>query len=363
LTMLLLILPIKSMAVDVQPLAIGAQAPDFSLPGIDGKNYSLKDFPSDVLVIVFTATHCPTAQAYEERLIKFVDKYKTVSVVAIAPNAPGAVALEEMGYTDLGDTFEEMKIRAHEKKFNFPYLYDGDTQETVKAYGAQATPHVFIFDKARRLQYQGRFDDTENPYLTPKSCDAENAVNALLAGEPVPVQQTKVFGCSIKWAEKAEWVAKLNADWEAKPVTVQPIDLAAIRELVKNSSENLLLINVWATWCGPCVIEFPDLIKIHRMYQNRHFELVTLSADKPGAAQVAKFLQERHAAVRNYHTTTDNSYALIEAVDPQWSGALPYTLLVAPGGKILYRHTGIIDPLEIKQAIVQQIGRYFADDK
>ena len=202
--MLLLILPIAGMAVDVQPLAIGAQAPDFSLPGIDGKNYSLKDFQSDVLVIIFTATHCPTAQAYEERIVQFVEKYKTVSVVAIAPNAPGAVALEEMGYTDLGDTFEEMKIRAHEKKSNFPYLYDGDTQETVKAYGAQATPHVFIFDKARRLQYQGRFDDTENPYLTPQSRDAENAVNALLAGKPVPVQQTKVFGCSIKWAEKAK---------------------------------------------------------------------------------------------------------------------------------------------------------------
>lgn len=364
LTMMLLLLPIGSMAADVSPLAVGAQAPDFSLPGIDGRNYSLKDFQSDVLVVIFTANHCPTAQAYEDRIIQFVEKYKSISVVAISPNAPGAVALEELGYTDLGDTFAEMKIRVREKKFNFPYLYDGDAQETAKSYGPQATPHVFIFDKARRLQYQGRFDDTENPYQAPRSRDAENAVEALLAGKPVPVQQTKVFGCSLKWAEKAEWVAKLNADWEVKPVAVQSVDLAAVRELVKNNSEKLMLLNVWATWCGPCVAEFPDLIKIHRMYQNRGFELVTLSADKPGTnAKVAGFLQDRHAAVRNYHITTDDSYALIEAVDPQWPGALPFTLLVAPGGKVLYRHTGIIDLLEVKQAVIQQIGRYFADDK
>lgn len=360
----LLVLCAKISAAEVQPLAIGAQAPDFKLKGIDGKTYTLKSFKSDVLVVIFSANHCPTAQAYEERIMRLVESYPAVSVVMISPNAPNAVALEELGYTDLGDSFEEMKIRARQKNFNFPYLYDGDQQSAAKAYGPQATPHLFIFDKARKLRYQGRFDDTENPYETPRSHDAVNAVEALLAGKSVPVEQTKVFGCSIKWAEKAAWVARLDAEWAALPVEVQSVDLAGVRELIKNDSDKLVLLNVWATWCGPCVVEFPDLVKIHRMYKNRRFELVTLSADKPNQrAQVLKFLQERNAAVRNLHADTDDIYALIEVVDPQWGGAIPHTLLIAPGGEVLYRHTGLIEPLEVKQAIIRQIGRYFADDK
>lgn len=361
--MLLLLAPLISFADEVQPLAIGAKAPAFRLRGVDGKTYTLKNFKADVLVIVFTANHCPTAQAYEQKLIQMAKKYPQVDFVAVSSNAPQALALEEMGYTDLGDSFEDMKKRAQELKLPFPYLYDGDEQKAARAYGPQATPHVFIFDKERRLRYQGRIDDTENPYIPAQSKDAENAIEALLAGRPVPVEQTKVFGCSIKWREKAAWVAKLNQEWAAQPVDVAPIDEAGIRELVKNPTQKLVLLNVWATWCGPCVVEFPDLVAIHRSYRNRGVELVTLSADKPQLTdKVREFLKQKQAAVRNYHAQVD-AYRLIEAVDPQWSGALPYTMLIAPGGEILYRHMGLIDPLQVRKAIIDRIGRYYADDK
>ena len=130
-------------------LPIGAAAPDFRLPGVDGKTYSLKDFAdAKVLVVVFTCNHCPTAQAYEGRIARLHADYKDkgVAVVAISPNDPAAVRLDELGYTDLGDSFEDMKIRAKDHKFAYPYLYDGETQATSKAYGVLATPHVFVFD-------------------------------------------------------------------------------------------------------------------------------------------------------------------------------------------------------------------------
>src|SRR2546430_6810665 len=140
-------------------LKIGEKAPDFNLPGVDGKNYTLKDFAdAKILVIIFTCNHCPTAQAYEQRIIKLNEDYKDkgVALVAISPNDPQAVRLDELGYTDLSDSFEEMKIRAKERGYKFPYLYDGETQATAKAYGVVATPHVYIFDQERMLRYVGR---------------------------------------------------------------------------------------------------------------------------------------------------------------------------------------------------------------
>ncbi len=195
-------------AGDATTLAIGQKAPDFTLTGIDGKIYTLDSFrDAKVLTIVFSANHCPTAQAYEERMKRLVTDYEPgqMRLVAISSNHPGAVCLEELGYSDLGDTFEEMKIRAADQSYNFPYLYDGDDQTVATAYGARATPHVFILDEERILRYRGRIDDMEDPYKNPSQLDARNAIDALLAGKAVAVETTKAFGCSMKWKSKIEW--------------------------------------------------------------------------------------------------------------------------------------------------------------
>jgi len=168
-------------------LTIGTKAPDFKLPGVDGKIYTLASFAkAKVLAIVFTCNHCPTAQAYEDRIIKLTNDYKAkgVQVVAISPNDPNAVRLDELGWSDISDSFAEMKLRAKQKKFNFPYLYDGKTQSVAKLYGPVATPHVFIFDKERKLRYQGRIDDVEKPTKTPNNFDTRNALDEVLADMP-----------------------------------------------------------------------------------------------------------------------------------------------------------------------------------
>jgi peroxiredoxin len=346
-------------------LAIGSPAPNFKLPGTDGKTYTLSTFKNaGVLVIIFTCNHCPTAQAYEDRLIQLTKDYsaKNVAVVAISPNDPKSVRLDELGYSDMSDSFEEMKRRAKQKHFNFPYLYDGDAQVTAKAYGPVATPHVFIFDKARKLRYHGRFDNVEKPTKTPTELNTRDAIEALLQNKPVPVETTKVFGCSVKWADKTSLVKKGFDEWAKEPVTVNIIDEAALRDLVKNNTDKLRLINIWATWCGPCVTEFPEFISINRMYRRRDFEFISISADDPSKKEkVLKFLQQQQASNTNYLFASDDKYKLIEAIDPKWQGALPYTLLVEPGGKIIYGKQGTIDPDEIKRLIVENplIGRFY----
>jgi peroxiredoxin len=346
-------------------LAIGAQAPDFNLPGVDGKTYSLAPFKNaKILVIIFTCNHCPTAQAYEDRIIQLVNDYssKGVAVVGIMPNDARSITLSELDYTDLSDSYEEMKIRAREKKFNFPYLYDGDTEDASKKYGPVATPHVFIFDGQRKLRFNGRIDDVEKPSKTPNTRDTRNAIEALLNNKEVPVQTTKVFGCSVKWAEKSDWIEKARVAWAKEPVKLDTINEGGIKDLIKNGSGKLRLINVWATWCGPCVTEFPEFITIFRMYRSRDFEFVSVSADEPVKKDKAlDFLKKQQASNSNYIFTGESKYSLIEAIDPNWQGALPYTILVEPGGKIVYAKQGPIDPAEMKKRIVENhlIGRYY----
>ena len=346
-------------------LAIGSKAPDFSLLGIDGKKYSLASFSSSkLLVVVFTCNHCPTAQAYENRIIQLTKDYanKQVSVVAIMTNDPKSIRLEELNYTDLGDSYQEMKIRARGKGFNFPYLFDGEKQATSKAYGPSATPHVFIFDQNRVLRYSGRIDDVEKPSGKPQHYDTRDALDKLLAGEQPTVASTKVFGCSIKWAEKSNWIDQAKINWAKEPVTIDTIGVSGIKKLLKNNSEKLRVINVWATWCGPCVSEFPDFITINRMYRSRDFEWVTISADEPAIkSKVLKFLQKQQASATNFIFNSEDKYQLIEAIDPKWQGAIPYTIVVEPGGKILYAQQGVIDPAELKKIIVESsaIGRYY----
>ncbi len=346
----------------VVPLEIGAAAPDFNLPGVDGREYRLADFAdANILVIVFTANHCPTAQAYESRLMQLVTDYKSkgVAVAAISPNDPQAVRLDEMGYTDMGDSFEEMKLRAAERKFNFPYLYDGQTQAAARAYGPVSTPHVFIFDKERKLAYCGAVDNSEDPSKIKKSF-VRDALDAMLEGREVAIKKVKTFGCTIKWADKEKSAQKAFAEWAKEPVDLNLIDSSGLKELMQNNSGKLRLINIWATWCGPCVIEMPELVNINRMYRNRAFEMITVSADMPKKKDdVIQFLKNKQVSCVNYLFNSEDRTELGGVMDKAWEGGLPYTVIIKPSGEILYSHTGGIDPLEVKKVIVGYLGRYY----
>jgi peroxiredoxin len=346
-------------------LQIGDPAPDFKLPGVDGKNYSLSDFSkAKLLLVVFTCNHCPTAQAYEDRLIKLHADYKDkgVAVVAVSPNDPLAVRLDELGYTEFSDSLEEMKQRANDRAFQFPYLYDGDTQKTSLAYGVLATPQVYLFDQARKLRYVGRIDDSDVKTVT--SHDARNALDALLAGKPVPVERTRVFGCSTKWSDKRPDAIASLKKWDQEPVTLKELDEVTLERLARNDTDKLLVVNAWATWCGPCVAELPEFVTIHRMYRKRPFELVTISIDElEQKGDALKVLQEIHCSATNYIAALANRDRLADILDKQWQGPVPYTVIIAPGGQIIYRQSGPIDPIEVRTKIVNFLGRTYANKK
>ena len=360
----LLLIPISSSlhAEDAPAhpiLAIGSPAPDFCLPGVDGQTHCLKEYASaKVLVIAFTCNHCPTAQLYEQRIMKLADDYKDkgVTLVAIEPNNANAVRLNEMGYTDVGDSLDDMKVRAEYRHFNFPYLYDGETQKTATAYGPSVTPHLFIFDSDRKLRYQGRVDNnTREPLVTTK--DARNAIDALLAGKPVPVETTPSVGCSTKWLYKEAGRQKEMEEIEKKPINIKSASIDDLKTLRKNTTGKLLLIDFWATWCQPCREEFPEFETMYRMYGKRNFDLVTISINYPDEQPgVMKALNSEHATNTNWIMGSTDIYANLAAFDPKWNAAVPYTLLIRPDGEIVYKSQGTMDVIKLRRLIIANLA-------
>jgi peroxiredoxin len=176
-------------------LEIGKPAPTFKLPGVDGKDCALADLlkKSKAVVVVFSCNHCPVATDYQDRLIEIQKDYKAKGVAIVAISSNDVESVKE-------DSFDNMKKRAKEKKYNFPYLYD-ESQEVARAYRATCTPHVFLLDAKGVLAYRGAVDDNQDakkatkPYL-------RTALDSVLAGKPVETTTTKQFGCTIKWKPK-----------------------------------------------------------------------------------------------------------------------------------------------------------------
>ena len=191
-------------------LAIGIVGAGFFAAGSGWQDlFSSKNFAdSPILMVIFICNHCPTSQLYEGRMKKLVEDYaaRAWRRSRSSRTIPSAILLSELGYTDVSDSLEEMKIRAEYRHFDFPYLYDGETQSVSQAYGPVATPHVFIFDKDRKLRYEGRIDDAQRESIVKKQ-DARAALDAMVAGKPVPVPHTPAFGCSTKWKSKIDFAA------------------------------------------------------------------------------------------------------------------------------------------------------------
>jgi len=346
-------------AEEVHPiLALGSPAPDFALPGVDGQVHKLSDYASSpVLVVVFTCNHCPIAQMYERRIQQLAADYKNkgVAVVAIQPNDPQAIRIDELDSSDVSDSLPEMKIRVQYKHLTYPYLYDGDTQQVTRAYGPQATPHVFIFDQQRHLRYEGRMDNSYRMELV-KTQDARNAIDALLAHKEVAVKHTGVFGCSTKWKEKSAARVAALEKIDEQPISVDMISKNELTKLSKNPGHQMMLVDFWATWCGSCIVEFADLQNTLRMYGARDYSVVTVSANMPDEkAGVLRFLQKQHATSKNYLFDSQDTSSLQTAFDPKWDSAVPYTVLLSADGKVLYKQLGSADLLELKRIILANL--------
>jgi len=353
------IISVASWAQQTHPiLAIGSAAPNFELPGIDGAIHKLSQYSaSGVLVVIFTCNHCPIAQMYERRIAQLSEDYKDrgVSVVAIEPNDPNAITIDELDSSDISDSLEEMKVRAQYKHLRYPYLYDGEMQAVTNGYGPQATPHAFVFDRDRHLRYEGRVDNSYRSEVV-TTHEVRDAIDALLANREVAVKHTRVFGCSTKWKEKHAAQIETLRKIKSQPVRLEMASALDLKKLRSNPDKKMLLVSFWATWCSSCIHEFPDIQDTFRMYNVRDFDLVTVSANMPDEKDsVLRMLQKMHATSRNLLFDSNDTAGLQAAFDPTWESAVPYTVLIAGDGKVLYKKQGSVDVLELRRTILANL--------
>jgi peroxiredoxin len=335
-------------------MKIGTHIPDFTLPGADGKMHSLKEWASaKYLMIVFECDHCPESQNYESRIKQLYEDYKGkgVQLVAINPNDPASVRLDELGYTDLEDSLAEMKIRLADRHISWPYLYDGETQATATKFGVIATPHVFIFDQDRNLRFEGQIDNNQRVDLI-TSKDTRNALEELLAGKPVTVTDTRVHGCSTKWKSKQVGSQSREAEMtriHADPVKFETIDADGIKKLKANSTGKVEVVAFWSTKCTACADSFHALETTYRMFRLRAYDFATVNTDPVASKDaVMAYLTKQYATSpttlqsgKNYQATVD--FATVQAAfGEKWKPNAMFTEVIGSDGKVLYRKEGLL---------------------
>jgi peroxiredoxin len=178
-------------------LPLGTQAPDFSLPNIDGRTVSRTDFAGRPLLVMFICNHCPFVKHVAEELARLGRDYqaKGVAIVGVSSN-------DVASHPD--DSPEKMKEEAAFRGYTFPYLYDAD-QSVAQAYQAACTPDFFLFDPGHKLVYRGQLDASRPKSEIPVTgADLRAALDAVLAGQPPLAEQRASLGCNIKWKQGQE---------------------------------------------------------------------------------------------------------------------------------------------------------------
>ncbi|MEQ8785680.1 MAG: thioredoxin family protein [Pirellulaceae bacterium] len=179
-------------------LPLGTQAPDFSLPNVDGQSVSLSDFQGKpALVVMFICNHCPFVKHLADELARFGQEAQSLGagVVAISSNDVA---------THPADSPEQMVHEVENRGYTFPYLFD-ESQDVAKAYKAACTPDFYVFDKDQKLVYRGQFDSSRPDSGIPVTGeDLRAALQGVLEGKAVAQQQTPSIGCNIKWKAGSE---------------------------------------------------------------------------------------------------------------------------------------------------------------
>jgi peroxiredoxin len=352
------------------PLAIGQAAPDFTLKDLAGKSHWLKDLRGKTAVVVFLSTECPFSNAYHERLLGIAKDYASRNVAIVGINSHPA---ESIG---------EIRAHASRNKLDFMILKDEDSR-IADAYGATRTPEVFVIDPAGLLRYHGRIDNTKEIARVKRS-DLREALDEMLAGKTVSIPETKSFGCPIKMIRKSATGAENRAGIEAKsflpagpvsfangfapqkkivakrPVAKKPaaarftpkvglLKPADFAQFKQSQQGKVLVINFWATWCGPCVAEFPEFVAIDAKYKDKGLKMLGISADEPSdlKTKVVAFLRQQKAPFENFVQDTDDPQQMIDIVDKDWPGTLPATFVFDKQGQMIYKRYGIIDRDEL----------------
>ncbi len=316
---------------------IDTPAPEFSLQDLKGRTHSLADYRGRIAVVTFLSAKCPVSNDYNSRIQTVVKEYGHRGVAFIAINASS----DEAG--------ELIRKHAETNGFTFPILKD-ITGEVAGSYGAVRTPEVYVIDAKGMLRYHGRIDNSREPARVRRR-DLNNALDELLAGKAVSVPETNAFGCLIvRTAAGVTPIAKATIGGSGKVELIKP---AGFTQLLKEAKGKVLLINFWATWCSPCVAEFPEFVAFDEKYRSQGLRVIGISADEVSdlESKVVPFVKEMKVRFDIFVQDVEDPQIMIDLIDKKWEGALPATFIYDRQGTLTFVRYGIIDRHDVTLAI------------
>jgi peroxiredoxin len=325
------------------PLTVGQAVPDFSLKDTTGKMHSLKAYRGQYVVIGFVGAKCPISNAYTTRMNGIAEDYKGKNVVFLGVNS------------NVNEPLKEIKAHAAKAQYGFAILKDAGNV-VADLFGATVTPEMFVVDGAGVLRYHGRVDSASDIARVERH-DLRVALDELLAGQPLSQPKLKAFGCQIKRVPGSKVMPpKAVAAKPKEPNTEGLITLlkpAEFNQLKAASQGKVLLINFWATWCAPCIAEFPEFVQIDKDYRSKGVRMVAISTDEKSDLEgaVVPFLKKQKAEFESFLSDSDDPQLLIDVVDKNWSGALPATFVFDKQGKLIFTKYGIIDREELLKVL------------
>lgn len=340
---LLMTLFLGLMAVaQAAPLSVGQPVPDFSLKDTKGKLHSLQAYRGQMVVIGFVGAKCPISNAYITRMNGIAQDYQAKKVVFLGINS------------NANEPLSLIKENAAKAKYGFAILRD-PRNVVADSFGAMVTPEIFVLDAEGVLRYHGRVDSASDIARVERH-DLRVALDELLAGKAPSKPDLKAFGCQIKRVPGSKTPPKPVAAKAKEPNTEGLVTLlkpAEFNKLKTDSQGKVLLINFWATWCAPCVAEFPEFVMIDKNYRSKGVRTVSISTDEKSDIEsaVVPFLKKQKAEFESYLSDADDPQLLIDVVDKNWSGALPATFVFDKQGKLVFTKYGIIDREELLKVL------------
>ena len=319
-------------------LGIGQPAPDFALKDLSGQTRSLKDYRGRITVIGFIATQCPVSNAYNERMRAIAGEYQARHVAFLGINS------------NRTEPLSEVREHAAKNKLAFTILKD-EGSKVAGLYGATHTPEMFVIDTEGMLRYHGRIDHSIEPSRVKRS-DLRQALDELLAGKPVSTPETKAFGCQIK-RDRATTTAQAASPASKSEPQIALLKPAEFLKLKEQAHGQVLVINFWATWCGPCVAEFPEFVALDQKYRSQGVKIIGISADETGdiKSKVIPFVKEAKARFAIFVQDVEDPQEMIDVVSKDWPGVLPATFVFDKQGKLAYSRFGIIDRDQLVAAL------------
>jgi len=336
---------------------IGERAPEFELTDLDGRSHRLSEYQGRPVLLTFHSVRCPISQAYTERLR------------ALARDFGSAHSLEILVINASANESDE-EVRAGMKAADLPFPVLRDREGLLAGvYGVARTPHVFLLDGRGYLRYQGRIDNSHQPRGVTRS-DLREALGEVLAGKPVRVAETVAMGCPIVRTVEASLMTATDQGAKGTGGAQAPAPektLPAVRllkpegyaPLLRESAGRVVVVNFWATWCGPCVAEFPELVRLDRELRERGVRFIGISADDPEDLQtkVIPFLRNQQASYPNFIQQVDDPQEMIDVVRKDWPGTLPATFVYDPNGRMVYTRLGIFDREVLRREIEKVLPR------